>query len=130
MSLANPLRSRVTPTTLTDARNALVAALTSAGFNAAPVAPDSPTPGAAWPQWQQTTYDGTIGNGARYGFAVFIVLNAGDFETAVAEADAALTKAAPAVYPLASISMAEPVQITFGEGTTMPGVRLRVTTRT
>ena len=131
MSLANPSRVIAgTYRTLTDARAALVTALKGAGLNAAPVAPDSPTAGAAWPQWQQTAYNGTIGNIPRFDFAVFVVLNAGDFESTVTEADDVTARVAPALYPLAVVQMAEPVQITFGDGTTMPGIRFRVTTRT
>lgn len=131
MSLANPARTLAAPgASLADARAAIVAALAGAGFNAATVAPDSPTPGATWPQWQSTEYAGHIGNPPRHTFAVFVVLNAGDFETAVAEADDVGPRAAAALYPFLSIQMTEPVQITFGDGTTMPGIRLRVVTRT
>lgn len=131
MSLANPPRTASGPYgTAADARAEIVAALAGAGFNAATVAPDSPTAGAAWAQWQTTEFNGHLCTLARYTFAVFVVLNAGDIETAVAEADNAVSRAAPALYPLATVQAAEPVQITFGEGTTMPGVRFRIVTRT
>lgn len=130
MSLANPTRTIAGAfASAAEARTALVTALSNAGLNAAPVAPDQPTAGAAWPQWQQTTWDGHLADPARYSFAVFVVLNAGDFAATVAEADAMVAAVAPYLYALAAIEMAEPVQITFGEGTTMPGVRFRVTTR-
>lgn len=130
MSLANPARAVAgVYATAADARADIVAALQAVGINAAPVAPDSPTPGAAWPQWTQTEFNGHMCDPSRYSFAVFFVLNAGNLEAAVSEADALVAVAVPALYPLAFVQAAEPVQITFAEGTTMPGIRVRVVTR-
>jgi hypothetical protein len=129
MSLAAP-NVRRSVTTATEARALLVEALVSAGLNAVPVAPDSPTAGAAWPQWTQTTFDGHLCDPSRYAFSVYVVLEAGDASTTVAGADAAVTIAAPALNRVADVQAAEPVLITFGDSTTMPGVRIRVITRT
>lgn len=107
-----------------------MAALDGVGtIHATPAAPDSPTAGAAWPQWTQTTFDGHLCAPSRYAFSVYVVLPAGDAETTVAAGDQAVTDAAPALRRVADIDAAEPVLITFGDSTTMPGIRFRVTTR-
>lgn len=128
MSLANPpLRAAVT--SAADARTALVAALNSVGLNAADVAPDSATAGAAWPQWTSTDFQGHLCDPSRYSFAVYVVLNAADSGTAVADGDDVVSRVSPALFRVAVIQAAEPVLITFADQTTMPGVRFRVITR-
>jgi len=111
------------------ARADLVAALNSAGLNAASAAPDSATPGAAWPQWTATDFQGHLCDPSRFSFSVYVVLNAADSETTVNDGDDVVTRVAPALFRVAVIQAAEPVLITFGDKTTMPGVRFRVITR-
>jgi hypothetical protein len=107
----------------------LVTALTSVGLNAAPVAPDSATTGAAWPQWTVTDFQGHLCDPSRYSFSVYVVLNAADPTTTVSEADDLVARAVPALARVAVVQAAEPVLITFGDKTTMPGIRFRVITR-
>jgi hypothetical protein len=126
MSLASPIRRARSAAT---ARAVLVDALDGAGFHASPAAPDNPTAGAAWPQWTGTTFNGHLCDPSEYAFSVYLVLNAGDAETTVNDGDAAVAAAAPALGAVAEISTAEPVLITFGDSTSMPGIRFRVVTR-
>jgi hypothetical protein len=129
VSLASPA-TRAAPKSAADARAALVGALASVGLNAAPVAPDSATAGAAWPQWVTTDYLGHLCDPSRYTFSVFVVLNAADNLAAVTDADEMVARVAPALFRVAALQAAEPVLITFGDSQTMPGVRFRVITRT
>lgn len=128
MSLATAAR-QTSGRSAADARTALVAALAAAGLHAGQVAPDSPTPGAAWPQWTLTEWNGHLAKPSRYSFAVYAVLQAGDASTTVADADALVERVAPHLMPSFLIQTAEPVLITFADRTTMPGVRFRVITR-
>lgn len=128
MSLASP-PVRGFHKTATAARADIVAALNAAGMNAADVAPDSATPGAAWPQWTTTDFQGHLCDPSRFSFSVYVVLNAADPATTVAEGDNVVSRVAPELFRVAIIQAAEPVLITFGDKTTMPGVRFRVTTR-
>jgi hypothetical protein len=126
MSLAAPTRQARSTVA---ARAALVDALNGAGFLASSAAPDSPTPGAAWPQWTSTAFDGHLCDPSRFSFSVYLVLTAGDSTTTVAAGDEAVAIAAPALAKVADIEAAEPVLITFSDSTTMPGIRFRLTTR-
>lgn len=128
MSLANPAGS-VRASGATGARASLVNALNSAGLNATAYAPDSPTQNAAWPQWNITQWNGHVADPARYTFDVYAVLNGADAETTVTAGDEMVSQVAPALWPVAVIQSAEPVLITFGDGTTMPGIRFRVVSR-
>jgi hypothetical protein len=128
VSLASPV-TRGTFQSAADARAALVRALEYAGLNAGPVAPDSATPGAAWPQWTLTDFEGHLCDPSRYSFSVYVVLNAAEPETTVADGDDVVSRVAPSLFRVAIIQAAEPVLITFGDQTTMPGVRFRVITR-
>jgi hypothetical protein len=111
------------------ARVALTDALKTAGLDATTYAPDSPTPGAAWPQWNITNWNGHIGDPIRLTFDIYAVINASDPETTIAAADDLVTRIPPAIERVAVVQSAEPVLITFGDQTTMPGVRFRVVTR-
>lgn len=127
MSLAAPASSRAPAArTAANARDALVNALRGAGLDATGYAPDNPTAGAAWPQWNITNFDGRLCDPSRYTFDVYAVLNAGEAETTVAAGDALVGSVAPALSAVAVLQSAEPVLITFADQTTMPGVRFRV----
>lgn len=128
MSLANPVRAA--SASVADSRAALVEALAGvAGVTATPVAPDSATDGAAWPAWTETTFDGHLGDPSRHAFSVYVVLNGSEPNTTVDQADGLITAIAPALVGVAIVEAVEPVQITFGDQTVMPGLRFRVTTR-
>lgn len=128
MSLAAP-RGAARASSATDARAALVAVLNGAGMSATTYAPDSPTPNAAWVQWTITEFNGHVGDPSRYTFDVYAVLDGADPETTVAAGDALVSTLAPVLFPVASVQSAEPVLITFGDQTTMPGIRFRVISR-
>jgi hypothetical protein len=111
------------------ARAAVMDALTAAGLAATAYAPDSPTPGAAWPQLSITNWNGHVCDPARYTFDAYVVLNGGDPETTIAAGDEAIATVPPALERVAVVQSAEPVLITFGDQTTMPGIRFRLVTR-
>lgn len=128
MSLASPV-VRGIHKSATEARADIVAALNAAGLNAANVAPDSATPGAAWPQWTQTDFQGHLSDPSRFSFSVYVVLNAADPATTVEAGDTVVFAASAELVHVVNIIAAEPVLITFGDKTTMPGIRFRVITR-
>lgn len=128
MNLAAPSRPRA-GATATEARTALVGALSAAGAAATAYAPDSPTVGAAWPQWALTAPSGHIENPARHTFDCYVVLSKADAETTVVTGDQVVTAFTPHLERVGVIQTIEPVLITFGEGTSMPGIRFRVVTR-
>ena len=100
------------------------------GLTAYPVAPDQATAGAAWPKWIQTTYDGALCRLARDTYEVLVTLPSSYLATTVDQGDAfrdVVALALAASHGLA-VAYAEPVQITFNDRQTMPGLRLRVTT--
>lgn len=129
MSLANPT-VRARSASVADNRAALVDALnTVPGVTGTPVAPDSATVGAAWPAWTETAFNGHVGDPSRHKYSVYVVLEAAEPETTVNQADALIAAIGPALVGVALVDAVEPVQITFGDQTTMPGLRFRVTTR-
>jgi len=113
------------------ARAQLVAALDSVdGLTAYPVAPDQATAGAAFPKWIQSTYDGALCSLADDTYDVVVTLPADYAGTTVDEGDALRDVVAHALARVcSSITYAEPVQITFNDRQTMPGLRFRVVTR-
>ena len=127
MSLASP--TRAAPRTAQDARTGLVEALAAAGLAAGPVAPDSATEGAAWPQWTATEYNGHLCSPSQFTFSVYVVLGAADPRATVTQADALEARVAPELFRVGIVQTTEPVLITFGDKTTMPGIRFRVVTR-
>lgn len=126
MSLAAPSRPRASAP---DARAGLVDALNAAGLNALPAAPDTPAERAAWPQWVITNFNGHVCDPARHTYDAYVVLNAAEAAATVADADDVTASVAPHLDRVGVVQSVEPVLITFGDGTTMPGVRFRVITR-
>lgn len=127
MSLASPAAVTSRPS---DTRAAIVATLnTIDGLTGYPVAPDQAVAGAAWPRWIQTTYDGALCSLAKDQYDVFVTLPAGYLETTVDQGDGYRDTAALALVTLGTVQYAEPVQITFDDNQTMPGIRYRLTIR-
>jgi hypothetical protein len=123
MSLARP-ESR---TRAQDTRSAIVAALaTVTGITAYPVVPDQATAGAAWPKWVQTTYDGPLCTLARDTYEALVTLPASYVATTVDQGDAFRDNVAAALRHVGRVEFAEPVQISFQDKQSMPGLRLRV----
>jgi hypothetical protein len=130
MSLAKPLGTPEPLAQALDARAALVGALGAVpGLTATSSAPDVPTAGATWPVWAQNTYGGTIGAPSVRTYDVFVILPAGYAPDTVDQADGLVDQVATALWPVAVIQTAEPVQIQFDSSNTMPGLRFRVVAR-
>jgi hypothetical protein len=110
-------------------RQAIVDALGAIpGLVAYASAPDQATAGAAWPRWQQTTYDGRLCELAVDTYDVLVTLPADYASTTVDEGDGYRDVVAMALIGMgARIQYAEPVRITFTDNQAMPGLRLRLT---
>lgn len=114
----------------TDSRDQVVAALASvAQLSATPNVPDVPTEGAAWPTWVQTTFAGSLALPGRATYDVYALLPAGYITTTVESADGLLGQLVTALWLIAVVELAEPVQVRFDNQTAMPGLRLRITMR-
>lgn len=112
------------------ARAGLVAALaTVEGLTAYPTAPNQATAGSAWPKWVQTVYSGHLDTLALDTYEVLVTLPASYAEQTVDEGDAFRDVVAFALMAVATVTFVEPAQITFNDRQTMPGLRLRVTTK-
>lgn len=128
MSLAAPT---VEPRAGATERADIVAALDGiVGLTAYPVAPDQATAGAAWPRWVQTTYDGHLCTLAVTTWEVYVTLPADYVATTVDQGDAYRDEVALVLASaIGRVEYAEPVAIQFNDRQTMPGLRLRLTTR-
>jgi hypothetical protein len=123
MSLASP-KTRPAAT-----RDQLVSVLQAIeGIEASSVAPDQATAGASWPRWVQTTYDGHLCTLAKDTYLVLVTLPAGYQEQTVDQGDAFRDVVGLELAKVARVELVEPVQITFGDRQSMPGLRFRVTT--
>ena len=128
MSLAAPA-TRDASTRPGQTRQAIVDALGAIpGLTAYATAPDQATAGAAWPRWQQTTYDGRLCELASDTYDVLVTLPADYQATTVDEGDGYRDVVAMALLAVGRIQYAEPVQVHFQDNQAMPGLRLRLTT--
>lgn len=127
MSLANPATT-TTAERPGDTRSAIVAALDAIdGLTGYPLVPDQATAGAAWPRWVNTTYDGPLGTLSRSSYDVLVTLPADYAATTVDQGDAFRDVVALALLGIGErVEYAEPVQVTFADRQTMPGLRLRL----
>lgn len=125
MSLAAPRTTRAT--SAADGRAAIVAALgTVTSLVALPAAPDNPTSGAAWPRWALSQFHGErLSVVDEHQYDVLVVLPAGYAPETITQADGLLHELSVALSPVCRIDTAEPVQITFQAGESMPGIRMR-----
>jgi hypothetical protein len=130
MSLASPNGAATRTTKAATNRADIVAALDGVdGLTGYPLAPDQATAGAAWPRWVQTTYDGALCTLSRDAYDVVVTLPADYVAQTVDQGDGFRDVVARALMHLGQVSLAEPVQITFDDRQTMPGLRLRLTIR-
>lgn len=114
----------------TDSRTLLVQALaTVPSLTATHQVPDVPTEGAAWPVWVQSTFDHSLGLPGVGTYDVYALLPAGYIGTTVEAADSLLGQLCQALWQVAIVQLAEPVQVRFDNQTTMPGMRLRIRMR-
>lgn len=113
-----------------DYRAAIVGALaTVPGLVSSSNVPDVPTEGSAWPTWVQTTFDGVLAVPGRPTYDVYVLLPAGYITDTVEKADGLLGQVTEALWTLAVVQLAEPVQVRFENQVTMPGLRLRIIVR-
>lgn len=113
------------------ARGALVAALAAVdGIAAHPSAPDNPAAFDAFPRWALSDYKrGRLGVVAVHEYDVLVILPAGYEPDTVTQGDSLLDRIAAGLWDVAEIQNADPVQLTFGNQTPMPALRIRVIPR-
>lgn len=118
-------------TPATDARAVLVAALAAIdGITAHPSAPDNPVAFDAFPRWAQTPYQtGRLGLVGTHEYDVLVILPAGYEPDTVSQGDSLLDRIAAGLWRVAIVQTADPIQLTFGNQTPMPAVRIRVIPR-
>lgn len=114
-----------------DARAVLVAALGRVeGITPHPSSPDNPVAFDAFPRWALTNYaSGRLGFVGTHQYDVLVILPAGYEPDTVTEGDSLLGAVAAELWDVAEIANAEPVQLTFGNQTPQPALRIRVTPR-
>lgn len=123
MSLAAP---PIGPATTT--RAAIVAALkTVDGLTVYPTAPDNPTAFDAFPRWATTNYvGGRLSSLAVHEYDALVILPAGYEPDTVAEGDSLLDLVAFALMSVGVVETADPISITFQNGSAVPALRIRV----
>lgn len=114
-----------------DARAVLVAALARVdGIAAHPSSPDNPAAFDAFPRWALSDYHaGRLGRVASHQYDVLVILPAGYEPDTVSEGDSLLDTITRALWDVADIQTAEPIQLTFGNQTPQPALRIRVIPR-
>lgn len=127
MSLATGRTLTPAPT----ARAVLVAALAAVdGVTAHPSSPDNPVAFDAFPRWALSDYHrGRLGLVATHEYDVLVILPAGYEPDTVTEGDSLLDTIAAALWDVADVGNADPIQLTFGNQTPMPALRIRVIPR-
>jgi hypothetical protein len=122
------LGSPVTIGSATTARTAIVAALSEiSGLNAYETAPDNPVAFDAFPRWALTTFTGgRLGSLPDHEYDVLVVLPAGYEPDTVLWGDSLLVQVASALQSVGVVRTADPIQLTFSTGTSMPALRVRV----
>ena len=128
MSLAAPLAATDPIGPAATARAAIVAALqTVEGLNVHHTAPDTPHAWDAFPRWALTNYTGgRIRSLAVHEYDALVVLPGGYEPDTVTEGDALLDRVASALRAVGVVQLADPIQLTFNQGTAMPALRVRV----
>jgi hypothetical protein len=100
------------------------------GITAAESAPDVPAPGSAWPKWVESRYQlGKLTQPLVHAFDVLVVLPAGYDATTVEAADKWLPALMHELALVASVDVAEPVQLTYPPNASTPALRIRATPR-
>jgi hypothetical protein len=100
------------------------------GINAHASTPDNPTAFDAWPRWALSDYRaGRLGAVAAHQYDVLVILPAGYEPDTVGQGDSLLDRITAGLWDVAEIQTAEPVQLSFGNQTPMPALRIRVIPR-
>jgi hypothetical protein len=118
-----------TATAVSTARQAVLDALaTVPGLVPVSTIPDTPMPGAAWPVWSESRYrDGKLSRPLTHTYEVRVILPAGWLPETVEAADGVVEQLCNALSTVGVLDLANPVQIVFDNGTSMPGINARVT---
>lgn len=126
--LATRPGARPTATAVSPSRQAILDALaTVPGLVPGPTMPDAPMPGAAWPVWAETRYrDGKLARPLTHTYEVRVILPAGWLPETVDVADGLVDNLAAALSTVGILDAVSPVQITFDNAATMPGLNARV----
>lgn len=114
-----------------DARARLVAALAVVeGVTAHASAPDNPAAFDAFPRWALSDFHrGRLGFVAEHNYDVLVILPAGYEPDTVNEGDSLLGRIVAALWDVADVGNADPIQLTFGNQLPMPALRIRVIPR-
>lgn len=125
----NGTRAGVSPAP--SARAALVAALAAVdGVTAHASTPDNPVAFDAFPRWALSDFHrGRLGLVASHEYDVLVILPAGYEPDTVSEGDSLLGSVVAALWDVADVGNADPIQLTFGNQTPMPALRIRVIPR-
>jgi hypothetical protein len=100
------------------------------GVTAHPSAPDNPAAFDAFPRWALTDYRrGRLGLVGVHEYDVLVILPAGYEPDTVTAGDSLLDSVTAALYDVAEIQNADPIQLTFGNGPAVPALRIRVIPR-
>jgi hypothetical protein len=132
VSLANPTLAATDPIgPATTTRDAIVTALaTVSTLNVHPSAPDNPNAWDAFPRWALTNYTGgRLGWIAVHEYDVLVVLPAGYEPDTVTQGDNLLDLVATALATVGVVQTAEPIRLTFDNGSSVPALRVRVVPR-
>lgn len=130
MKLANPQRAQAMGPA-TDVRDALVAALalvdTPRALNVHRTAPDQPQPWDAWPRWSTSTFTGgRLTYLAVHEYDALVCLPPSYEPDTVDAGDSLLAQVVAAVYTVGRVETAEPIRLTFDNGTSTPALRVHV----
>jgi hypothetical protein len=100
------------------------------GINAHATAPDNPVAFDAFPRWALSDFHrGRLGLVAQHEYDVLVILPAGYEPDTVTQGDSLLDTVARALWDVADIQNADPIQLTFGNQSPMPALRIRVVPR-
>ena len=113
------------------ARDRLLQALATVdGITPAASAPDAPVANVAWPKWAESRLQGgKLTQPLVHSFDVLVLLNASYDGQTVAAADDLLPRLIGSLAAVASIDVADAVQVTFPPATAIPALRVRCTPR-
>jgi len=112
---------------MTTTRQQIVDALANVtGLIPTDTTPPAPMPGASWPRWVQSRFNGKLHYTVSSEYDVLVVLPAGTLETTVEAAGGLVDEAGEALMKIGTVSYVQPVNIMFQNGESMPGLSFRL----
>jgi hypothetical protein len=100
------------------------------GLTAHASAPDNPVAFDAFPRWALSDYHrGRLGMVGEHSYDALVILPAGYEPDTVIQGDSLLGAVVAALVDVADVGNADPIQLSFGNQTPMPALRIRVTPR-